>query len=1387
MEAKKIYMGLDLGTNSCGWAVTDENYNVIKKSGRHLHGVRKFEEQEKAEDRRIKRSNRRRLKRRKFRLEVLQDLFEEEIIKKDPNFFIRLNNSFFKVEDKPKGLGKYTIFNDKLFSDKEYYKQFKTIYHLRKYLMESKKKEDIRLIYLACHNILKYRGNFLMQGISLETKNNNDKDILDLFGVLNNQLNEFINSDDNKYTLKVNSKKLSKILEVINKEKSITNRVKEINKIINPNKSKENKKLIELIVGKKVQFKDLLFDDEYKNIEHPKVKFSEEKYENEIEPMLFDMIGEAAEAIHTAKKIYNWIVVRDLLQDNNYLSEAMVERYNRHHEDLVLLKKFIRNHFGKKEYNGMFRNKKIKNNYVAYVQTNLINNKKQTIKWEKCSYEDFLKNLRKLIKTFEEKFSIDIKLNERPEKLKDKEYQNYLILKEKIDNQTILPKQRISTNGVLPYQLHKQELERILDNAIKNYEFLNAKTDNLSGKDKIIQLMEFRIPYYIGPLNNYHKDDKESGFAWLKRKEQGRVYPWNFEKKVDINQSAENFITRMTRKCSYLKGKDVLPKNSLLYSEFRVLNELNKLQINGEPINSELKKKLINDVFKKYKKVSQKRITIYLKNEGLIASSNEIVLAGIDGDFKNSLSSYIDFNNIFDGIDESNDKLIEKIERIIFIKTVFEDNRMANKKIKEEYPNLDLDKLNAINRLTINGWGNLSKEFLQEEVYRVNDAGEPINIISIMRNENKNLQEALYDIRYNLIEKVNEINGFEEENKILSYEELMDEVYVSPGIKRSIWQALKIVDEVKKILGQPIDKFFVEVGRGGGTKGRRTSSRRKQIENIYKNAKIDKKLIDDLQKDLNKVEDHQLRGDKLFFYFLQLGRCMYTNNPIDLDKLSTNAYDIDHIIPQAYLKDDSLTNKVLVDRKANARKTDIYPIASEVSKKMYTFWKKLYDQELLTEEKFKRLTRTKDLTIEEKGAFLNRQLVFTHQAVKSFASILERTNKDSKVIYSKASNVSEFRQKFNLLKSRDINDFHHAHDAYLNIVVGNTYNTKFGYNAIYYLKKNKDYKDFTNTSKMFERDVKGAWRSDGSTIKKVKKSIDYKDILVTKMVIEKNDAFYNETIYPGDKDLFPLKENDNRYKNTEKYGGYKSLTISYFVVVEHKKNGKKEISMEGIPVLHNYKIKNNEMTIKEVLQNYHGLKDIKILIDKVKIGTLMKIDKTYAYLAGKSDSSLVLHNANQLYANQKFIDYIRLINKHEDLYDKNSKYLNNDEFVISYSKNDRPNLKLTKSRNIKIYDEIISKFKKGLYEGLTIGNYTDDLLNSRDKFISLNVRDQAHSLYELIKITKCNATLADLSLFMERASKKGTNRISKNLLKIKICIYDESITGFYRKLRWQNE
>ena len=85
-EKIKYYIGVDVGTNSVGWAVTNPQYNICKFNQKSMWGIRLFESANTAADRRMKRANRRRLQRRVQRINLLQDLFKEERGIKAPRY-----------------------------------------------------------------------------------------------------------------------------------------------------------------------------------------------------------------------------------------------------------------------------------------------------------------------------------------------------------------------------------------------------------------------------------------------------------------------------------------------------------------------------------------------------------------------------------------------------------------------------------------------------------------------------------------------------------------------------------------------------------------------------------------------------------------------------------------------------------------------------------------------------------------------------------------------------------------------------------------------------------------------------------------------------------------------------------------------------------------------------------------------------------------------------------------------------------------------------------------------------------------------------------------------------------------------------------------------------
>lgn len=123
----KYYVGIDIGTDSVGIACTDEEYRLLRAKGKVLWAVRLFDEANTAEERRMKRTARRRLMRRAQRIDLLQELFEPFVT--DKLFFARLNNSGFLFEDKDENLqSPYALFADEGYTDKEFYKTYPTIF-----------------------------------------------------------------------------------------------------------------------------------------------------------------------------------------------------------------------------------------------------------------------------------------------------------------------------------------------------------------------------------------------------------------------------------------------------------------------------------------------------------------------------------------------------------------------------------------------------------------------------------------------------------------------------------------------------------------------------------------------------------------------------------------------------------------------------------------------------------------------------------------------------------------------------------------------------------------------------------------------------------------------------------------------------------------------------------------------------------------------------------------------------------------------------------------------------------------------------------------------------------------------------------------------------------
>lgn len=93
MSRKKIVpnyaISLDIGNASVGWAAFTPDYRLMRAKGRELIGVRLFEPAQTAEARRMARTTRRRYSRRRWRLHMLDAIFDAPLAEVDPSFLAR--------------------------------------------------------------------------------------------------------------------------------------------------------------------------------------------------------------------------------------------------------------------------------------------------------------------------------------------------------------------------------------------------------------------------------------------------------------------------------------------------------------------------------------------------------------------------------------------------------------------------------------------------------------------------------------------------------------------------------------------------------------------------------------------------------------------------------------------------------------------------------------------------------------------------------------------------------------------------------------------------------------------------------------------------------------------------------------------------------------------------------------------------------------------------------------------------------------------------------------------------------------------------------------------------------------------------------------------------
>lgn len=721
-------------------------------------------------------------------------------------------------------------------------------------------------------------------------------------------------------------------------------------------------------------------------------------------------------------------------------------------------------------------------------------------------------------------------------------------------------------------------------------------------------IISARIPYYIGPLKNDAKN------AWVSKN--GKIkysYAYSMkqaDKPVDEYDSIEKWKKRMISHCTYLPEEYALPKGSFIAETFSILNELNILRAEDENDNTyyltyDDKVKILDTLFMSGKEVkySDVRDLLHLKNFGARKQSND------KRKFNNKYTLYPRISKLIpslklDSVTDifSENEKVKEIEEIILSINLYNEEKTKLVYFEKKYSE---EVAKPLSKLTSNSFYSYSEKFVLHQP--MNERGD--SMMSLLFEDNNrfytNEQMTLIskavdedgnplNFSANKYEKILEENGGNLNINLL-FENGNPVIPISRPVIRGLNEAMKMYTELVKVYGVP-KRVVIETARDLkdhsiiGTQSEKHFDKTKNLfdylvdqfggkKNFAKKSNVEEWEQIESYVNKNKV--------KIELYLRQNGVDLLTGEKININELEK--YEIDHILPRGF-GDDSLDDKMLISKLANAKKANRLPlqfiesgerIGNHVvtSSEFIHRVENLYDMKLISQKKRDRLLLENDKDLE---TFINQNLVDTRYIIREFMSILNAYNKhhhyDTHVVSLRAAYTSLYRKTFNFDKNRGYGQQHHAHDAALIVVADKTLSTYYPH----YDERNhrndsgfsKTYKDFIQemlSNDQAKKDslkyfIRGMFRkaygvsfSDSSSIiSQIKRTVPFYSTKVEKNYKGKyfKATKLNQKMYKEDAVLSIVGVNDNKqvfsdvncaavdfYKYKDKKGNRKHLAV----------------------------------------------------------------------------------------------------------------------------------------------------------------------------------------------------------------------------------------------------
>lgn len=250
-----------------------------------------------------------------------------------------------------------------------------------------------------------------------------------------------------------------------------------------------------------------------------------------------------------------------------------------------------------------------------------------------------------------------------------------------------------------------------------------------------------------------------------------------------------------------------------------------------------------------------------------------------------------------------------------------------------------------------------------------------------------------------------EYAGYRHSKKSLTKEEIQNRVLKdklellprnslrNPVVEKILNQMINVVNNIVDEYGKP-DEIRLELAR----ELKKSAKERDELtKSINETTKLHEQYVEQLQKEfgLSHVSRNDIIRYKLYKELESNGhKTLYTNTYIPREKLFSKEFDIEHIIPQAKLFDDSFSNKTLEARQANLDKSNTTAfdfVATKYGDEFANGEYKTRIENLYKDGKISKTKRDKLLMKEADipSGFINRDLRDSQYIAKKAREILE--------------------------------------------------------------------------------------------------------------------------------------------------------------------------------------------------------------------------------------------------------------------------------------------------------------------------------------------------------------------------------------------------------------